>query len=326
MIEVKELTKQYGSYTAIEGVSFAVEKGEILGFLGPNGAGKTTTMRILTCYMPATKGTAKVAGYDVFEESLEVRRRIGYLPEHPPLYTDMGVESYLTFMAKLKKVPKKKVKGRVQEVMEMVQIQDVAKKLIGKLSKGYRQRVGLGQAIIHDPDVLVLDEPTSGLDPKQITEVRHLIKNLRGEHTIILSTHILPEVEMICDRVVIIDKGKVVAQDTPKNLVEQIKGSEQLLVQVRGDQKEVVESLSKIEGVAEVTINNHEEDWAKLTVRMEMGKEKREEIAKTIVENHWGLLELRPMQISLEDVFLKLITEEKKEEVVIEPKREEVVV
>jgi ABC-2 type transport system ATP-binding protein len=230
VIEVQNLTKRYGPFTAVEDVSFKVERGEILGFLGPNGAGKTTTMRILTGYMPATEGKAFVAGFDVFEQPVEAKRRTGYLPETPPLYPDMTVAEYLAFVAKIKGVPSAERKQRTAAVMERTRIADMANRLCVRLSKGYRQRVGLAQALIHNPDVLILDEPTAGLDPKQIIETRQLIKELAGDHTIILSTHILPEVSQTCQRVVIINKGKVVAVDTPDNLTARLRGSETLYI------------------------------------------------------------------------------------------------
>ena len=232
MIEVQHLTKRYGPFTAVDDVSFKVEKGEILGFLGPNGAGKTTTMRVLTGYMPATDGKALVAGYDVFDQPIEAKRRTGYLPETPPLYPDMTVRDYLTFVARIKGVPRQERKARVETVMERTRVADMAKRHCGKLSKGYKQRVGLAQAMIHKPDVLILDEPTAGLDPKQIIETRQLIKELAGDHTIILSTHILPEVSQTCQRVVIINKGRVVAVDTPENLTSRLRGSETMYVPV----------------------------------------------------------------------------------------------
>src|SRR5439155_1336979 len=225
MIEVENLTKRYGRTTAVDGISFRVQKGEILGFLGPNGAGKTTTMRILTCYLPPTEGTARVAGYDVLQSPLEVKRRVGYIPETPPLYPDMDADGFLDFCAKIKGVPSASRKAKIDEAVEKTRIGDVRRKLIGPLSKGHRQRVGLAQAILANPDVLILDEPTAGLDPKQIIETRELIKSLGGGHTIVLSTHILPEVSMTCGRVVIINKGKVVAEDTPANLTRRLRGA-----------------------------------------------------------------------------------------------------
>src|SRR3569832_1955403 len=232
MIEVKQLVKRYGDVVAIDHVSFTVDRGEILAFLGPNGAGKTTTMRILTCFMPATTGTARVAGFDIFEEPMEVKRRIGYLPENPPVYPELTVSEYLRFVAKIKGVPTVRVKAALASALEKCNIGDVANRLIGNLSRGYRQRVGLAQAMIHNPDVLILDEPTVGLDPKQIIETRQLIKELAGDHTVVLSTHILPEVSQTCQRVVIINKGRVVAVDTPDNLTARLRGAATLYVQV----------------------------------------------------------------------------------------------
>src|SRR6202051_5148135 len=252
VIEVQHLTKQYGRFTAVDDVSFRVDKGEILGFLGPNGAGKTTTMRILTGYMPATEGKAIVAGFDVFDQPIEAKRRTGYLPETPPLYPDMTVVEYLRFVAKIKGVPPAEQTGRVRAVMERTRIDDMANRLCAKLSKGYRQRVGLAQAIIHNPDVLILDEPTAGLDPKQIIETRELIKELAGNHTIILSTHILPEVSQTCQRVVIINKRKVVARDTPDNLTARVRRSEPMYVQIDAAGADASTTLGRIPGVPRV--------------------------------------------------------------------------
>ena len=243
MIEVQNLTKRYGRVTAVDDISFRVERGEILGFLGPNGAGKTTTMRILTGYMPATEGKALVAGFDVFDQPIEAKRRTGYLPETPPLYPDMTVHEYLSFVAKIKGVPPAERRERVQQVMVRTRVDDMASRLTSKLSKGYRQRVGLAQALIHNPDVLILDEPTAGLDPKQIIETRQLIKQLAGDHTIILSTHILPEVSQTCERVVIINKGRVVAVDTPDNLTARLQGSQTMYVQIDANGADAVSAL-----------------------------------------------------------------------------------
>src|SRR5690348_1073079 len=253
LIEVKDLTKSFGAVTAVDHITFSVNKGEILGFLGPNGAGKTTTMRILTGFIPATGGTATVAGFDSFEDSMEVRRRIGYLPENPPVYYDMRVGAYLDFVARIKNVPPEKRADRVSAALAMAKIEDKRDEIVKRLSRGYRQRVGLAQALIHDPDVIVLDEPTAGLDPKQIIEVRHLIKNLAGSHTIILSTHILPEVSMTCDRVVIINHGKIVAEDTPENLTLQLKGGGRIRVEAQAPEKAMRDALSQIAGVKNVT-------------------------------------------------------------------------
>ena len=254
MIEVQDLTKSFGDNTAVNHLTFTVNKGEILGFLGPNGAGKTTTMRILTGFMPATSGTARVAGFDVFTDSIEVRRRIGYLPENPPLYTDMTVADYLDFVARIKGVGPDKRRQRVDEAMEKTNIGDKRNELIKRLSRGYKQRVGLSQALVHDPEVIILDEPTVGLDPKQIIEVRHLIKGLAGSHTIILSTHILPEVSMTCDRVVIINHGTIAAVDTPANLTMQLKGGQHVRIEVQGTEGAVRDALAAVPGVHKVNV------------------------------------------------------------------------
>jgi ABC-2 type transport system ATP-binding protein len=310
VIEVQHLSKRYGPVAAVSDVSFRVERGEILGFLGPNGAGKTTTMRILTGYIPATEGKAIVAGFDVFDQPIEAKRRTGYLPETPPLYPDMSVIEYLGFVAKVKGVPGGERRQRIQQVMERTRIADMANRLCGRLSKGYRQRVGLAQALIHNPDVLILDEPTAGLDPKQIIETRELIKQLAGDHTIILSTHILPEVAQTCQRVVIINKGKVVAIDTPDNLTARLRGSETMYVQVDGGGADVGASLNRVPGVTRVVEADRKDGMVSYEVDSESGRDVRRALARTIVSSGWGLLELRPMRMSLEDVFLSLTTEE----------------
>jgi len=313
VIEVQHLTKRYGPFTAVHDVSFRVERGEILGFLGPNGAGKTTTMRILTGYMPATTGKAIVAGFDVFDQPVEAKRRTGYLPETPPLYPDMSVLEYLEFVAKIKGVPPTGRAARVRSVMERTRISDMAARQCGKLSKGYKQRVGLAQALIHNPDVLILDEPTAGLDPKQIIETRQLIKELAGDHTIILSTHILPEVSQTCQRVVIINKGRVVAVDTPKNLEARLQGSETMFVQVDldgADPVSVSSALGRIAGVTRVVESDRRERLVGFEVESESGRDVRRELARAVVSNGWGLLELRPMRMSLEEIFLSLTTDE----------------
>ena len=311
MIEVEHLTKVYNGRRAVDDISFKVEKGEILGFLGPNGAGKTTTMRILTCYMPATDGTARIAGYDVFEESLDVRRRIGYLPENPPLYPEMTVRSYLDFVARIKGAPGSTRRSRVDEVMEKCSIGDVRERIIGKLSKGYKQRVGLAQSLLNNPEVLVLDEPTIGLDPKQIYEVRSLIKGLAGEHTVILSTHILPEVSMTCHRVVIINNGKLVAMDTPEGLAHQVKGADRVALTVDGPQEAVKEQLASVGGVlgVQVTVSGNGKP-SSYTVECKLDQDVRRELAAAVVSRGWGLLELRGISVSLEDVFINLTTKE----------------
>jgi len=315
VIEVEHLTKRYGTVTAVDDVTFRVNKGEILGFLGPNGAGKTTTMRVLTGYMPATEGRAAVAGYDVFDHPIEAKLRTGYLPETPPLYPDMTVREYLNFVAKIKGVPPKDRAARVDQVMTRTWVADMANRACGKLSKGYRQRVGLAQALIHNPEVLILDEPTAGLDPKQINETRRLIKALAGDHTIILSTHILTEVEQTCQRVVIINKGKVVAEDTPQNLTRRLRGSATMFVQVDGDRAaEAQAALARVDGVARVT--SADDSGTAFEVESESGRDVRRELARAVIGGGWGLLELRPMRLSLEDVFLSLTTEERQEEAV----------
>jgi len=315
VIEVEHLTKRYGTVTAVDDVTFRVNKGEILGFLGPNGAGKTTTMRVLTGYMPATDGRAAVAGYDVFDHPIEAKRRTGYLPETPPLYPDMTVREYLHFVGKIKGVAPKDRAARVDQVMARTWVADMANRACGKLSKGYRQRVGLAQALIHNPEVLILDEPTAGLDPKQINETRRFIKALAGDHTIILSTHILTEVEQTCQRVVIINKGRVVAEDTPENLTRRLRGSATMFVQVDGDRAaEAQAALARVDGVARVTSAN--DAGTAFEIESESGRDVRRELARAVIGGGWGLLELRPMRLSLEDVFLSLTTEERQEETV----------
>jgi ABC-2 type transport system ATP-binding protein len=310
MIEVESLTKRYGRATAVEGVSFRVQKGEILGFLGPNGAGKTTTMRILACYLPPTEGRARVAGHDVFEEPLQVKRRVGYMPETPPLYIDMEVGTFLDFVAKIKGVGPKDRRSRIAESMDKCRIADVRDKLIGKLSKGYRQRVGLAQAILHNPEVLILDEPTAGLDPRQIIETRELIKGLGGDHTIILSTHILPEVEMTCGRVVIIDKGRVVAEDTPAALTHRLKGAGVLRVETGGRADGLEEALRSVPGVARVRAAAAPLGHQVFEVEAEAGRDVRAELARAVVQRGADLLGLSQVGMSLEDIFIHLTTQE----------------
>ena len=311
MIEVQDLTKSYGSVTAVDHVSFTVNKGEILGFLGPNGAGKTTTMRILTGYMPATSGTARIAGFDVFDDSLEVRRHIGYLPEAPPVYPDMTVATYLDFVARIKNVPSERRAERVADALRKTNIVDKRDQLIKRLSRGYKQRVGLAQALVHDPDVIILDEPTVGLDPKQIIEVRHLIKGLAGSHTIILSTHILPEVSMTCDRVVIINKGKIAAVDTPENLTSQLKGGQKIRVEAQAPERPLQELLAQIPGVSRAEVEAaHANGHVTVTVEAAAGKDVRSQISAGIVQKGWALYELRGVSLSLEDIFLQLTTED----------------
>lgn len=314
MITVENLTKRYAAKTAIEGMSFQVEKGEILGFLGPNGAGKTTTMRIITGFMPATDGTVRVDGFDVFDNPIDVRRRIGYLPETPPLYLEMTVTSYLRFVAKIKGVPKDKINPEVARVMERVSIVDVKERIIAKLSKGYKQRVGIAQALLGDPPILILDEPTIGLDPKQIHEVRQLIKDLAGQHTVVLSTHILPEVEQTCHRVIIIDKGRIIAVGTPETLRVQLQGAELVTIEVQGPVSEVLSKLKTMPGVVDVRKVADSDGRHRLEVEGELRKEIRSDLARTIVQNGWGLFELQSTVMSLEDIFLKLTTADTVEE------------
>jgi len=311
LIEVQDLTKAYGPVTAVDHVSFSVNEGEILGFLGPNGAGKTTTMRILTGYLPATSGTAKIAGFDVTNDSLAARRHLGYLPEAPPLYPDMSVEGYLDFVLRIKNVPPDKRRSRIADAMEKTNLSDKGPELIKRLSRGYKQRVGLAQALVHDPLVIILDEPTVGLDPKQIIEVRHLIKNLAGTHTIILSTHILPEVSMTCDRVVIINKGKIAAIDTPQNLTTQLKGAQRIFIEVEAPEKPLQELLSQIAGVGSVEVRPARTS-GRMTATLEAaaGKDVRNLVAAKIVEKGWSLYELRGVSLSLEDIFLQLTTDD----------------
>ncbi len=316
MIEVQHLTKRYGRVTAVDDLTFKVERGEILGFLGPNGAGKTTTMRILTGYMPATEGKAVVAGFDVFEQPMEAKRRTGYLPETPPLYPEMTVKEYLTFVSrlKLKGISSSERRSRVDSSMRKTRIDDMANRHCGKLSKGYRQRVGLAQAIIHNPEVLILDEPTAGLDPKQIIETRQLIRELAGTHTIILSTHILPEVSQTCERVVIINKGRVVAIDTPNNLTARLRGSETLYVEIDAQGRDVSSVLQTVPGVTTVAVASRGDGPIAYEVSSEQGRDIRRDLARTVVSQNFGLLELRASRMSLEDIFLSLTTEEKEAE------------
>jgi ABC-2 type transport system ATP-binding protein len=305
-IQVQNLTKNYGDFEALRDVSFEVQRGEILGFLGPNAAGKTTTMRILTGFMPPSSGTARVAGYDVFSDSLEVRKRIGYLPETIPLYTEMSVYDYLDFAARLRGVSD--CEKAVERAMEMANIGERADTLIGKLSKGYRQRVGLAQALVHDPEVLILDEPTIGLDPKQIIEVRNLIKSFGGDHTVLLSTHILPEVSQTCSRVLIINEGKIVAEDTPERLSARVRGAEHIFLQVAQPAPEIPSTLEKLHGVLGVQAKGA--NAGAYEIETTLGTDRRADIAAMAVQRGWGVLELRPVGMTLEEVFLKLTTTE----------------
>ena len=319
MIEVQNLTKRYGAFTAIRDVSFSVAPGDIVGFLGPNGAGKSTTMRILSCFMPASSGSARVAGYDVFRESMEVRRRIGYLPESVPLYSDMRVAPYLDFVAEVKGVPRSARKRRIGEVMDRCLIADVQNRLIRNLSKGYRQRVGLAQAIVSDPHVLILDEPTIGLDPRQIAEIRSLIKSLAGEHTVILSTHILPEVSMVCSGVVIINQGAIVAQGPIDRLVEEFFPTARVEVEIAGPRGAVLEGLRAIPGVLRIDDGSLAGETARFMVESARGRDVRGEIFQLAAQQKWNLLELRPVGMTLEEVFIRSVAGEESEAVTGKP-------
>jgi len=316
VIEVQHLTKRYGRVTAVNDVTFRVERGEILGFLGPNGAGKTTTMRILTGFMPATEGKAIVAGFDVFDQPLEAKRRTGYLPETPPLYPDMTVKEYLDFVAKIKGVLSADRRQRVKTVMERVRIDDMANRLCSKLSKGYKQRVGLAQAIIHNPEVLVLDEPTSGLDAKQIIETRELIHSLAGDHTIILSTHILSEIEQSCDKVIIISHGKLVATDTVANLTNRLRGSEAVSLEIDApeglNEADARARLEQVPGVSRVVAKESKDGRQTFEVESLQGRSIRGDLARAVVGAGWNLNELRPVGLSLETIFLQLTASEAK--------------
>ena len=314
MVEVQHVTKRYGSFTAVDDLSFEVERGEILGFLGPNGAGKTTTMRILTGYLPATEGHARVAGFDVFDEPLEAKRRTGYLPETPPLYPEMTVGQYLHFVARINGIAAGDRAARVGAAMERTAVADMAERWCGALSKGYRQRVGLAQALLHNPEVLILDEPTAGLDPRQIIETRRLITELAGDHTVILSTHILPEVSQTCQRVVIINRGKVVAVDSPDNLTARLQGSQSLYVQIDSGGADPAPALREVGGVADVSPTDRRDGASGFRLEVAPGRDVRRDVSRAVVTAGWGLLELRTQQLSLEDIFLQLTTEETAED------------
>ena len=310
MIEVRELTKSYGATVAVDHVTFDAHAGEVLGFLGPNGAGKTTTMRILTCYLSADTGSATVAGYDVFEESFEVRRHIGYLPESAPLYADMGVIEYLNFMTQVRNIPKSQRKERIRTVIDTCGLEDVIQKDIGELSKGYRQRVGLAQSLIHDPPILILDEPTSGLDPSQIIEIRNLIKNIGQEKLVLFSTHILPEVSATCTRILIINNGKIVANGTPEELSSQAKGEEIVHITIRGAQETIEPELDALEFVSQWNRVGTDDGTVSYQINTAQGSEAAEALFRVVVENGWSLIELRQESVDLEDVFLNLTHKE----------------
>ena len=306
MIEVEQLSKSYGPREAIKNLSFQIKKGEVVGFLGPNGAGKSTTMNILSCIMPASSGSARICGYDVFEQALEIRKLIGYLPETPPLYSDMVVYDYLTFAARLRNIPSKKTKLAVDQVIERCSLNEVDGRIIGRLSKGYQQRVGIAQALVHDPDILILDEPTIGLDPIQIIEIRKLIQELSASHTIILSSHILPEITQICKRVIIISDGQIAAVDSLEALTTRLRKGERLLLKIRQNNNEIINKLSALKKVTTVT----EEQPAQFIIDCEPNADIQDEIAQLTLDNKWGLVELKPVSMTLEDIFLKLTLEE----------------
>jgi gliding motility-associated transport system ATP-binding protein len=307
MIDVHQITKRYGQHTAIDRVTFSVAKGEVLAFLGPNGAGKTTTMRILTCFMPATEGTASVAGYDCLDQPLEVKRRIGYLPETPPVYQELTVDEYLRFVARLRGLTGPMLTVALSREIERLGLGPVQRRLIGNLSRGYRQRVGLAQALIHDPPVLILDEPTVGLDPKQIIEIRELIKSLAGSHSVILSTHILPEATAVCQRVVIISGGRIVAEDSPDRLSTRLRHSEKIALTLMRAPADAEARLRQVDGVLHVHANG---PAGHFLLESQLGKDIREDLARMAVTNDWGLVELKLISMTLEDVFLKLTRDE----------------
>ena len=304
MIKVENLTKRFAGVTAIQDLNFEVAKGEIVGFLGPNGAGKSTTMKILTGYLPATSGRASIAGFDVFEQSIEARRRIGYLPENTPLYTDMRVGEYLRYRANLKGVAGSKVRERVGDVLELCSLRDRERSLIGSLSKGYRQRVGLADALVHDPDLLILDEPTIGLDPNQIRHVRELIKNLGGKRTVLISTHILPEVEIMCSRVIVIHKGQIRASDTAENLLKNHRAAGSMRLEAKVDAG-ATETLTSLPGVKDLTVET-DGDWSIFHLRLEANADPSEETMRLAASRHWTVRELTRRRPTLEDVFVEL--------------------
>jgi len=307
MIEVKNLTRYYGTRRAINNISFQIEKGEVVGFLGPNGAGKSTTMNIISCILPASSGSAKINGFDTFEQSLEIRKVIGYLPETPPLYSDMIVADYLNFAAGIRGVDAKRISSSVDRVIEKCSLKDVSRRIIGRLSKGYQQRVGLAQAMIHDPEILILDEPTIGLDPIQIIEIRKLIHELTAEHTIILSSHILPEITQICKRVIIINDGEIAAVDSLGGLAASLRKSDRLSLTVRNSENNVVEKLNGLDQVISATNDGGNQ----YLIECALSSNLQDEIAKLALKNNWGIVELKPVSMTLEDIFLKLTLEEK---------------
>ena len=312
MIELKNITKYYGNFPAVTDISFKVERGEIVGLLGPNGAGKSTTMKMITGYMPPTSGELSIDNYDIVQESIEARKKIGYLPETVPLYTDMTVYSYIEFMGKLRGINSKNIKSKVDNVIEICKLGDYRYSLISKLSKGYRQRVGISQAIIHEPEVLILDEPTIGIDPNQVVETRQLIKNLSGEHTLVLSSHILPEVSSICERVLIINEGEIAASDTIENLSSIVSGTSKIEIDIIGSPQAVKNEIEKIDGVTAIDlwVKKSSNEYTTFSIESDISKDIRSEISKTIISNDWDLLRLESMGMSLEDIFLRITTTE----------------
>ena len=311
MIELENVTKYYGDFPAVTDISFRVERGEVLGFLGPNGAGKTTTMKIVTGFIPPSSGKVTIAGYDVVSDSLEARKHIGYLPETVPLYTDMSVEEYLTFMGTIRGMERKKLNSRISDVIEVCRLEEYQSSHISKLSKGFRQRVGIAQAILHEPDVLILDEPTIGIDPIQIIETRQLIKDLAGDHTVIISTHILPEVSMLCQRVIIIHEGEIVAVDKPDNLGTRLRGSERVELELNAPVKEATKAIESLEDVVSVSTTDSEKDNSTcLLIDTVTGSNARANIASTVVNKGWDLLTIKPIGMTLEEIFVSLTTNE----------------
>ncbi len=312
MIELNNITKYYGNFPAVTDISFKIDKGEIVGLLGPNGAGKSTTMKMITGYMPPTSGELSIDNYDIVQQSIEARKKIGYLPETVPLYTDMTVYSYIEFMGKLRGINSKTIKNKVNNVVEICKLGDYRNSLISKLSKGYRQRVGIAQAIIHEPEVLILDEPTIGIDPNQVVETRQLIKNLSGEHTLVLSSHILPEVSTICERVLIINEGEIAASDTIENLSSLVSGTSTIEIDIIGSPQSVQTEIEKIDGVKAIDlwVKKSTNEFTTFSIETDISKDIRSEISKTIINNNWELLRLEAMGMSLEDIFLKITTTE----------------
>ena len=306
MIEVNQLTKRYARHEAVRGISFSVKRGEIVGFLGPNGAGKTTTLRMLTGYLPPTSGSATIAGFDIFRQSIEARRKIGYMPENVPLYEDMRVREYLRFRAQLKGLTGSDVRRRVGEVVDTCGLATVRRKMIKTLSKGYRQRVGLADALVHDPELLILDEPTNGLDPNQIRQIRELIRQLAETHTVLVSTHILSEVEMICSRVIIIDNGEIKAADTPPNLISQMRTAGRIQVEIQADSTVVAAALARLDPIKKVVTEVMEDDWTRYTVWVDSGTDPRERIAGLASQYGWPLRSLFRQVATLEDVFVEM--------------------